>query len=175
MRRGRGEAAAPASPPELAWPEIPDRTEAGDLLSEVVGLIFQTNGLLMGVADRLAAAGGLSAARWRVLGGVLDEPRTVAEIARRMGMTRQGVQRVADLLVEQGLAELRPNPAHRRAKLLAPSEAGLLAIREIALVQRPWSDRVGAEIGTDELRTALATMRRLAAALAADVDSPALP
>ena len=39
-------------------------------------------------------------------------------------MTRQGVQRVADLLVEHGLAEYQPNPAHRRAKLLACTETG---------------------------------------------------
>ena len=37
------------------------------------------------------------------------------EIGRQMGVSRQGVQRVADLLVERGLAEYQPNPAHRRA------------------------------------------------------------
>jgi DNA-binding MarR family transcriptional regulator len=56
-----------------------------------------------------------------VIGGILDEPRTVADIARRMGMTPQGVQRIADLLVMHELAEYRTNPAHRRAKLLACS------------------------------------------------------
>ena len=96
-----------------------------------------------------------------MLGGVLDEPRTVAGIARRMGMTRQGVQRVADLLVERGLAEYRPNPAHRRAKLLACTEAGYWAIRQITLVQHPWAERVGAAVGAEDLRAALATMQRL--------------
>lgn len=147
--------------------DLPGRTDAGDLLSEAIALVFQANGLLMSEADQLAAAGGLTAAWWRVLGGIVDEPRTVAEIARRMGMTRQGVQRVANLLVERGLAELRPNPAHRRAQLIAPTEAGALAIREIALVQRPWADRIGAEIGAEELGAAVAALRRLTAALAA--------
>jgi DNA-binding MarR family transcriptional regulator len=85
---------------------------------------FRLHGLLQDVAQQLAAAGEMTAAWWQVLGGVLDEPRSVAEIARRMGMTRQGVQRVAELLVDRGLAEYRPNPAHRRAKLLACTEAG---------------------------------------------------
>ena len=119
----------------------------------------------MEVAQQLAAEGGLTAAWWQVLGGVLDEPRTVAEIGRRMGMTRQGVQRVADLLVERGLAEYRPNPAHRRAKLLACTEAGYWAIRRIALVLRPWANQIGEEVGAGELREALATMRRLVAVL----------
>jgi DNA-binding MarR family transcriptional regulator len=85
-----------------------------------------------------------------------------------MGLARQSVQRVADLLVERGLAEYRPNPAHRRAKLLAATEAGRWAVRRISLLQHPWAARVGARVGADELRAALATMRRLTAALEAD-------
>jgi hypothetical protein len=35
-----------------------------------------------------------------------------------MHLARQGVQRLADVLVRDGLAVYEPNPAHRRAKLL---------------------------------------------------------
>jgi DNA-binding MarR family transcriptional regulator len=156
-------------PPRERWPDPPPRTAAGDLLTEVVLTTFRLNGRLMEVAQLLAAEGGITAAWWQVLGGVLDQPRTVAEIGRRMGLTRQGVQRVADLLVERGLAEYRPNPAHRRAKLVACTEAGYFAIRRISLVQAPFADRVGAELGTDALRRALATMRRLVAVLEVDL------
>jgi len=155
-------------PPRELWPEPVGATEAGELLTEVVLTTFRLNGRLTEVAQHRAAEGGLTAAWWQVLGGVLDEPRTVADIGRRMGMTRQGVQRVADILVQHGLAEYRPNPAHRRAKLLACTEAGYWAIRRISLVQRPWANRIGAEVGVDELRSALATMRRLVGALEAD-------
>jgi DNA-binding MarR family transcriptional regulator len=147
------------------WPEPPPQTEAGGLLTEVILATFRLNGRLMEVAQRLAAEGGLTAAWWQVLGGVLDQPRTVAEIGRRMGMTRQGVQRIADLLAANGLAEYRPNPSHRRAKLLACTEAGYWAVRQISLAQHPWSNQVGAEIGPDNLRPALATMQRLIATL----------
>jgi DNA-binding MarR family transcriptional regulator len=85
-----------------------------------------------------------------------------------MGMTRQGVPRVADQLVDRGLAEYRPNPAHRRAKLLACTEAGYWAIRQIALAQRPWADRIGGQIGTAELSETLTTIRRLLSALDAE-------
>jgi len=83
-------------------------------------------------------------------------------------MTRQGVQRIADLLVERGLAEYRDNPAHRRAKLLACTEAGYWAVRRIALVQHPWAARIGNAVGADELRCALAVMRRLVDVLESD-------
>src|SRR5919204_3808759 len=158
-------------PPREHWPELPPRTEAGRLLTELIVATFRLNGQLLEAAQELAKEGEISAARWQVLGGVLDEPRTVAEIGRRMGMTRQGVQRVADLLVENGLAEYRPNPTHRRAKLLACTEAGYWAIRQIALAQHPWANRIGEEIGADELERALATTNRLVETLET-ADSP---
>ena len=83
-------------------------------------------------------------------------------------MSRQGVQRVADLIVERDLAEYRPNPAHRRAKLLACTEAGYWAIRQIALVQRPWADRIGAQLDVEKLQQTLTTMRQLISVLEAD-------
>jgi DNA-binding MarR family transcriptional regulator len=155
-------------PPREDWPEPPAATKAGEALTDVILTTFRLNARLMDAAQDLAVAGGLTAAWWQVLGGVLDEPRTVADIGRRMGMTRQGVQRVADLLVERGLAEYRRNPAHRRAKLLACTEAGYWAIRRISIQQHPWAARIGAEVGTDELRAALDTMQDLVAALEAD-------
>jgi DNA-binding MarR family transcriptional regulator len=163
--------AAASVPPRERWPEPPAQSEAGRLLTDVILATFRLNGRLMDVAQGLAAEGELTAAWWQVLGGVLDEPRTVAEIGRRMGMTRQGVQRVADLLVQRGLAEYRPNPNHRRAKLLACTEAGYWAIRRITQAQVPWANRIGAEIGADELRSALETMRRLVAVLEADQEA----
>jgi DNA-binding MarR family transcriptional regulator len=160
-------------PPRQDWPEPPPHSEAGEVLTDVVVAVFRLNARLMEVAQEMAAEGGLTAAWWQVLGGILDQPRTVAEIGRRMGMTRQGVSRVADLLVERRLAEFRPNPAHQRAKLLACTEAGYWAIRRISLVQRPWADRVGAAVGTDDLRHTLATVRHLAAVLEADLRAAA--
>jgi DNA-binding MarR family transcriptional regulator len=155
-------------PPRDQWPDPPPRTEAGEVLTDAIIATFRLNGRLMDIAQRLAHAGDLTATEWRVLGGVLDEPHSVAEIGRLMGMTRQGVQRVADQLVDRGLAEYRPNPAHRRAKLLACTQAGYWAIRQIALVQRPWADEIAASIGATELQQTLTTIRRILATLEGD-------
>jgi DNA-binding MarR family transcriptional regulator len=155
-------------PPREHWPDPPPRTEAGEALTEAIIATFRLNGRLMDIAQRLAHAGDITATEWRVLGGVLDEPHSVAETGRLMGMTRQGVQRVADQLVDRGLAEYRPNPAHRRAKLLACTQAGYWAIRQIALVQRPWADQIAANIGATELQQTLTTIRRILAALEGD-------
>lgn len=158
----------PGVPGRADWPEPEPASPAGRALTEVVIATFALNGRLQEAAQGMAAAGDLTAAWWQVLGGVLDQPRTVAEVGRRMGMTRQGVQRVADLLVGRGLAEYRPNPAHRRAKLLACTEAGYWAVRRISVAQHPWANRVGAAVGEAELRAALATLERLTTVLEAD-------
>ena len=144
------------------------RTPAGDALTEVVLATFALNGRLLATAEDLARPGGLTAARWQVLGAVLREPRTVAGIARVMGLTRQSVQRLADLLVEQGLAEYRDNPAHRRAKLLAATEAGFAAVAAIHDAQVAWADRISAGIPAADLEHVLVTMERLVARLDAD-------
>src|SRR4030095_10686612 len=89
-------------PPRAAWPEPVPHTEAGAVLTEVILTTFRLNARLMEAAQELGANGGLTASWWQVLGGVLDQPRVVAGIARRMGMTRQGAQRVAGLLVARG-------------------------------------------------------------------------
>ncbi len=141
------------------------RTPAGDALTELVLATFALNGRFLAAAEELAAPAGLTAARWQVLGAVLREPRTVAGIARVMGLARQSVQRLADVLVAQGLAELRDNPAHRRARLLAATPAGLAAVAAIHEPQVAWANRVAAAVPAADLEHALATIERLLAAL----------
>ncbi len=137
-------------------------------MTDLVLETFRLHTALMDAAQRLAAEGEITAAWWQVLGGVLDEPRTLAECGRRMGVSRQAVRRIADLLVERGLAEYRTNPSHRRAQLLACTEAGYWAVRRISIAQAPWAERIGAAVGADQLRDAQATMRRLVKALDAE-------
>lgn len=145
-----------------------ERTPAGDALTEIVLAIFPLHGQLLEAAERLAKPAGLTAARWQVLGAVLHEARTVSGVARVMGLTRQSVQRLADVLVEQGLAEYRENPEHKRAKLLAATPAGLDAVRSIHADQAAWANRITAELEADELRRALRTLDRLRSVLSAD-------
>jgi DNA-binding MarR family transcriptional regulator len=155
-------------PPRADWPEPEPASPAATALTDVVLATFRLNGRLLEAAQGMAAEGELTAAWWQVIGGILDQPRTVSEIGRLMGMSRQGVQRIADLLVERGLAEYRDNPNHRRARLLACTEAGYWAVRRISLAQHPWAERIAAQIGEDRLRATLATMQELVAVLEAD-------
>lgn len=139
--------------------------ERQDLLSRSALGVFRLNGQFLALAEELAGPAGLTAARWQVLGAVLAEPLPVAGIARAMGITRQSVQRVADLLVERGLAEYRPNPAHRRAKLLAPTEEGRAANHRINPAHAAFADRLADAFGEDELAEAVRALERLSKVL----------
>jgi DNA-binding MarR family transcriptional regulator len=145
------------------------RSLAGDELTALVLKVFRLNGRLLDVAARITEGTRLTAARWQVLGAVLPGPLTVASVARSMGLTRQSVQRLADVLVGKGLCEYRPNPAHRRAKLLAPTARGWEAIEKIHPIQVAWADRVGAKVGRRELRAVNKTLDELLSTL----DTPA--
>lgn len=131
------------------------------------GRVFRLNGQLLAIAETLARPAGLTAAWWQVLAAVLDEPQSVAEIARTVGVTRQSIQRIADLLVDRGLAEYRPNPAHRRAKLLCPTEDGRAAVRRIGPAHAGLARELADKIGHTELAELLDRLEHLSEALEA--------
>jgi DNA-binding MarR family transcriptional regulator len=136
-----------------------------DLLSGAALAVFRLNGQFLGVAEDLARPAGLTAARWQVLGAVLHTPLSVAGIARAMGITRQSVQRIADLLVDKGLAEYVPNPAHRRAKLLQPTEDGRAAIGRIRPRHAVVARRLTEALDRDKLAGIIGSLTLLSTAL----------
>jgi DNA-binding MarR family transcriptional regulator len=128
------------------------RSAAGDALSGLVVRVFRLNGLLAAEGDALARPAGQTTARWQVLAAVEDEPRSVADIARALGLARQSVQRVADVLEAGGLTRYEDNPRHRRARLVVLTDEGRARLTAIQAAQRPWADALGASIGERELR-----------------------
>jgi DNA-binding MarR family transcriptional regulator len=146
-----------------------------ELLSRTALTAFRLNGQFLAVAEGLAGPAGLTAAWWQVLGAVLPGPLPVAGIARAMGITRQSVQRIADLLVGRGLAEYRPNPAHRRAKLLALTDEGLAAMCRIRPQHHEFARRLCDALGgEDEFAQVTAALEKLSGALTA-LEAPTAP
>jgi DNA-binding MarR family transcriptional regulator len=142
------------------------RTPAGDAVSLLTIQVLRLAGLLTAIGDTLAKPAGQTSARWQVLAVVENERATVASIARALGLARQSVQRVADLLAEDGLAVYVDNPDDRRAMLLMLTARGRSALRIIQAAQRSWADAIGAELGEKDLRVASATLARMIDAVA---------
>ncbi|MFI7003875.1 MarR family winged helix-turn-helix transcriptional regulator [Nocardia sp. NPDC050175] len=145
-------------------------TNEQQLLAAAAITSFRLNGQFLAIAEELARPAGLTAAWWQVLGAVTTEPLPVAGIAREMGITRQSVQRIADLLVDKGLAEYRPNPAHRRAKLVAATDAGIAAVRRINPQHAVIAQRLVDELGYDKLAATVDALTELSTALDAITD-----
>jgi DNA-binding MarR family transcriptional regulator len=133
--------------------------------TRLVLLVFRLNGLLLDAGDRLAAPVGQTSARWQVMGVIDHEPLTVSAVARVMGLRRQSVQRTADLLAADGVAEYLDNPADRRARLLTLTPAGRRALRTIERAQRAWAVELGEGVGLEPLLQAEAALERMIALL----------
>lgn len=87
-------------------------------------------------------------------------------MARRLGLARQSVQRVANLLVAEDLARFGDNPKDKRADLLSLTGTGLEALKEIQERQQVWADALGEAVGETKLLRALAVLEDVAKALA---------
>jgi DNA-binding MarR family transcriptional regulator len=144
-----------------------ERTPAAGALSWLVVQVMQLNGLLTAAGDALAAPAGQTSARWQVLAAVEDAPLSVAQIARAMNLTRQSVQRVADLLEGDGLTVYEDNPAHARAKLLRLTPKGRESLSAIQARQKVWANALAAPMEESQLRAASAVLGQLQQALLA--------
>lgn len=142
-------------------------TREQELMSALAKTTFRLHGQLVAIGEELARPSGMTGASWQVLAAVLRTPLSVADIAREIGVTRQSVQRIADLLVAERQAEYEPNPRHRRAKLLAPTSAGRDAIRRIAPGHAAFAARLAGELGVATMEDTLAAVRRLSEVLEA--------
>jgi DNA-binding MarR family transcriptional regulator len=145
--------------------EPPSRTPAGDAFTAFLGQVIGLTRRFTTAGEALAKPAGQTLARWLVLETIQDKPATVAQIGRGLHLARQGVQRLADVLVRDGLAAYEDNPAHRRAKLLRITPQGRRALRIIQTAQAAWADALGANIGEEELRQASILLDRVLQAL----------
>ncbi|HEY7131017.1 MAG TPA: MarR family winged helix-turn-helix transcriptional regulator [Candidatus Limnocylindrales bacterium] len=143
-----------------------NRTAAGEAFSLLVVRILRLNGLLAAAGDALARPAGQTTARWQVLAMLEEGSHTVSETARTLGLARQSVQRVADLLESEGLVAYEENPRHRRARLLRLTMLGRSTLGEIQAAQRPWADGLGGTLGEARLRRLNADLERVLDALA---------
>ncbi len=140
----------------------------GAVLTALILETFRLNGRLLAAGDSLTSDLGLSSARWQVMGRIVEAPLPVAQIARNMGLTRQAVQRVANVLADEGLVEFAENPNHRRAKLVRLTTEGKAALEEISRRQVEWSNQLAAGLAAEVIEEALTVMRTLRQRLEAD-------
>ncbi|OAN67257.1 MarR family winged helix-turn-helix transcriptional regulator [Sphingomonas sp. TDK1] len=139
--------------------------------------VFATSGRLIATGNELVAPLGLTSAWWQVLGALRYSPVPLptASIARNMGLTRQAVQRIVDLLAERGLVELRANPHHRRAKLIVLTDAGTAAVANAEQAVAALDSEIADRVGSARIKDAVHTLEAVSAILAEWLDRTAPP
>ncbi len=135
--------------------------------------IFTVNGLLMRGGDRITRSIGQSSARWQVLGRASYAPQTVAQMARDLGITRQSVQRVADILAVEGLITYIENPKDKRARIVELTAKGGAALASIEHLNDEWVQRIMTKLNDSQLHSLADALANIAAILAADITSNA--
>lgn len=98
-----------------------DRAESYRLL---IADVYELAGASRAASGAVAAAHGQTVPRWHVLSVLSGGQRTVPDVARRLGLARQSVQRVADELTAADLVSAATNPAHARSPLLELTAQG---------------------------------------------------
>ena len=97
-----------------------------DKLTTITLSVFRLNGQFVEWGNHFSQPHGLTTARWQVLGAIAlaSQPPNIPQIAAAMGVTRQGVLKQINLLVDEGLVQPLPNPAHKRSPLYVLTKIG---------------------------------------------------
>jgi DNA-binding MarR family transcriptional regulator len=102
-----------------------------DIIPLIVADVFELAGRFREQGEAIAATVGQTQARWQVMSAASADPRTVPQIARRLGVSRQNVQRIADLLVNENWASFEDNPDHRASPYVMLNARGRAALAKI--------------------------------------------
>lgn len=115
-------------------------TASGEALTTLILDVFKLNGRLLIAGDRLVSELGLTSARWQILGAIAyaEQPETVARHARNIGVHRQGIQRIVNELVKEGIVAFQPNPHHKKAHLIVLTSKGQELFDRALTLQVPW-------------------------------------
>lgn len=138
-----------------------DLTRTGALFQSLVLELFRLNGELARHGAEVTSEFGQTQARWQVLGAACEAERTVPQIARRMGLTRQSVQRIANILVDEKLLDFAPNVDHARSPLVVPTPKGRRLEQEMKAAADRWANDVAKGMRVRELESALETVREI--------------
>jgi DNA-binding MarR family transcriptional regulator len=138
---------------------------APDPFSLLVAEIYHAAGEMRLNGEAIAATAGQTQARWQLMSAVSEGDWTVADAARQLGVSRQGVQRVADELVAEGLARYVPNPRHQRSPYLHLTESGQTALATITAAARRANQKMARLFTAAEMLETRAVLRRIITAL----------
>ena len=142
----------------------------------IITEIQRLSPLLAEIGAVLHATTGVTSPMRQVLELLVDGvPATVPVLAKALGVSRQHVQTVVNELVDKGLVNPLDNPEHKRSKLIAATERGEAALKEIRGREAPIGNKLAAELSADDAAIAAAALTKLRERLEALTADGTLP
>ena len=138
-----------------------NRVGAAETVPLLVADVFHLAGLFRRQGEEIARLAGRTQAEWQTLSAISDGPRTVPQIARRLGLARQSVQRTADQLEAESLVRFVANPDHKKSTLVELTAAGRNALDKINAAAGAFHREVATRVGARALVQAELLLRRL--------------
>ena len=128
-------------------------TSTTEKYTQLILEVFSLHQQLIIAGDGLSAPFALTSAKWKVLGGIAlsEKPPTVSQVARKMGLSRQSVQRLCNDLRAFGMLNLLHNPKDKRACCWQLSAKGWDSYRQVMQAQEAWIEQISQGIDLDEV------------------------
>lgn len=144
------------------------RTPQAEILSELTLVLLELQSAMAEKTGEFTAPHGQTPARWKVMAAAAAGVLTVPQIARRMGLTRQAVQKVANDLAADGLARFAPNPDHKASPHFKLTRRGAALEKKITGGYVRWANAFARGTDPKKIRAATRTLRALAQRLDSD-------
>ena len=133
---------------------------AAEIVPGIVADVFQLAGLFRRWGDVIADTVGQTQARWQVLSAASEGTRSVAQVARRLGVSRQNVQRIADRLVADGLASYADNHDNERSPLVQLTPQGIRSLEKLTQTAAAFHADIARSLPLADLKTTAAVLEK---------------
>ena len=137
----------------------------GPLREQVGRALFETVHLGDPLRIRFWDEQGLTMAQLRLMFSLLEsDGQMLSDLAAEMHVTPPTITGLTDRLVKRDLLERKPDPNDRRVIRASLTPAGVRALREFEIPAGAFYTRVFEELGEEQTKALLASLRALLAA-----------
>jgi DNA-binding MarR family transcriptional regulator len=127
--------------------------------------LFEASAVGRRAGEEIAGVVGQTQARWQTLWTIGDVPLTVPQIGRRLGVTRQAIQRLVNELANEALVELVDNPDHKTSPLVSLTPEGRTVLDRINRTGDAFNEALRTELGAEHIAELRALLRDFVSAV----------
>lgn len=132
-----------------------------DAYRRLIADVYELAAVSRRVSESVARQQGVTVTQWHTMSVLSGEAATVPQVASRLGVSRQAVQRVADQLVASGHLARLTNPRHETSPLFRLTPAGEEVLGRLWELSDAPRAAMLADVDPVQLRAAEETLRTL--------------